>query len=399
MRILTVSKNEAGQRLDKLLAKYMKLAPKSFLYKMIRKKNITLNGKRCDGSERLAEGDEIKLFLSDETVEKFSAAPILESGNLVAVGEEKALSPTGKEKLDIIYEDDHILLVNKPAGMLSQKAVDTDVSLVEHVIAYLLDSGSLTEGELRTFRPSVCNRLDRNTSGLVAAGKSLAGLQMLSRVFKDRSLHKYYQCVVKGRLSEPQRITGFLMKDEKTNQVTVHEREVPESAEIVTEYEPLAVISAGCGQAGKDYVGQSHVRQNFAGQSYAGQNFAGQNSAGQSYAGQNFAGQTPAEFTFLRVALITGRTHQIRAHLASIGHPIVGDPKYGDRRINEMMRKQYGIRRQLLHSSEMVFPEMPEPFAYLSGRRFEAPLPQDFRRILSWEPGIPEGFGAPPWRT
>ncbi len=342
MRILTVSKNEAGQRLDKLLAKYMKLAPKSFLYKMLRKKNITLNGKRCDGSERLTEGDEIKLFLSDETVEKFSGVSILKGGNL---------SP-----LDIVYEDDHILLINKPAGMLSQKAANTDVSLVEHIIAYLLDSGALKEEELRTFRPSVCNRLDRNTSGLVAAGKSLAGLQMLSQVFKDRSLHKYYQCVVMGRLSESQRITGFLTKDEKTNQVTVHDREVPESVEIVTEYEPLSVISVGRDYAGKDYAGQSHVGQNCA--------------------------QAPAEFTLLRVALITGRTHQIRAHLASIGHPIVGDPKYGDRHVNEMMRKQRGICRQLLHSSELVFPRMPEPFAYLSGRRFEATLPQDFRRLL-----------------
>lgn len=368
MRILTVSKNEAGQRLDKLLAKYMKLAPKSFLYKMLRKKNITLNGKRCDGSERLTEGDEIKLFLSDETVEKFSGVSILKGGNLSPAGKEKASLSAGKEsnlllageeKLDIVYEDDHILLINKPAGMLSQKAVSTDVSLVEHIIAYLLDSGSLKEEELRTFRPSVCNRLDRNTSGLVAAGKSLAGLQLLSQVFKDRSLHKYYQCVVKGRLSESQRITGFLTKDEKTNQVMVHDREVPESAEIVTEYKPLSVISIGRDYAGKDYAGQSH----------------------ESHVEQNFA-QEPSEFTLLRVALITGRTHQIRAHLASIGHPIVGDPKYGDRRVNDIVRKQYGISRQLLHSSEMVFPKLPEPFAYLSGRRFEATLPQDFRRLL-----------------
>ncbi len=327
MKILSVSRNEAGQRLDKLLAKYLNLAPKSFLYKMIRKKNITLNGKRCDGSERLAEGDEIRLFLSDETVEKFSRA----FENEAAAGKKRGLpsdSPLKKE--NIIYEDDHILLVSKPAGMLSQKAKDTDVSLVEYIIAYLLESGSLTEEALRTFRPSVCNRLDRNTSGLVAAGKSLAGLQMLSRVFQDRSLRKYYQCLVAGRLSEPRRISGFLTKDEKTNQATVHEHYVPGSAEIVTEYEPLA--AAG-------------------------------------------------DVTLLRVALITGRTHQIRAHLASVGHPVLGDPKYGDRRVNDMARRRYGIRRQMLHSSELIFPELPEPFAYLSGRRFEAPPPEEIRRF------------------
>ena len=184
MQSIEVNRNEAGQRLDKLLGKYLNLASKSFLYKMIRKKNITLNGRKCDGSSRLEEGDQIQLFLSDETIERFSRQKV---------------PRVTQKKLDIIYENTHILLVNKPAGMLSQKAKDTDESLVEYVIDYLLHSGQLTEKELRSFRPSVCNRLDRNTSGLVAAGKSLAGLQLLSAVFQKRSLHKYYLCVVKGR--------------------------------------------------------------------------------------------------------------------------------------------------------------------------------------------------------
>ena len=127
MRMLTVSKNEAGQRLDKLLAKYLNLAGKSFIYKMMRKKNITLNGKKCDGSEKLAEGDEIKLFLAEETIEKFS---------------EVKIQKVQKKKLDIVYEDEHILLINKPSGMLSQKAKETDESLVEYLIDYLLDSGA-----------------------------------------------------------------------------------------------------------------------------------------------------------------------------------------------------------------------------------------------------------------
>ena len=127
MRMLTVSKNEAGQRLDKLLAKYLNLAGKSFIYKMMRKKNITLNGKKCDGSEHLTEGDEIKLFLSEETIEKFS---------------EVKIQKVQKKKLNIVYEDEHILLINKPSGMLSQKAKETDESLVEYLIDYLLDSGA-----------------------------------------------------------------------------------------------------------------------------------------------------------------------------------------------------------------------------------------------------------------
>lgn len=317
MRALTVGENESGQRLDKLLAKYLNLAPKSFLYKMMRKKNITLNGKKCDGSEKLSMGDEIKLFLSDETIDKFS---------------EVRVQKVKKQKLDIIYEDKHILLINKPSGMLSQKAKDTDESLVEYLIDYLLDSGSITREELQSFRPSVCNRLDRNTSGLVAAGKSLAGLQILSEAFKDRTLHKYYQCVVAGEGLHPQTISGFLKKDEKTNQVEIFKEEVPGSAPIRTEYEPLAVNGG---------------------------------------------------FTLLKVTLITGRTHQIRAHLASIGHPIVGDYKYGSARINEAAKREQGIRSQMLHSWRLVMPEdLPEPLHSLGGKEFTAPLPPEFGRFF-----------------
>ncbi len=337
MQSLVISEKEAGQRLDKLLAKYMSLAPKSFLYKMMRKKNITLNGKRCDGSERLTVGDEVKLFLSDETVEKFSA-PVRTKNKNGSGPVSQGASAAGEIPLDILYEDGHILLINKPAGVLSQKAKDDDVSLVESVTAYLLNSGFLTEEELRTFRSSVCNRLDRNTSGLVVAGKSLAGLQIMSQVFRDRSIHKYYLCVVKGRVAEARRITGFLVKDERSNRVTVSAAPAPGSAPITTEYEPL--------RFGRDAAGA---------------------------------------YTLLRVALITGRTHQIRAHLASIGHPVAGDVKYGDPKLNERLRKEYGIRRQLLHSYQIVFPQLPGPMEYLSGKTFTAPAPEEFGR-LSWKP-------------
>ena len=320
MKILTVTGNEAGQRLDKLLAKYMELAPKSFLYKMIRKKNITLNGKRCEGAERLAEGDEIRLFLSDETIEKFSKTHQAEPA---AQG---PLSGRAERKLDILYEDDHILLINKPAGMLSQKAAEGDVSL----------EGRLTPEQLKTFRPSVCNRLDRNTSGLILAGKSLAGLQAMAKLLKDRSVHKYYLCVVKGQVSERQRISGFLLKNEKTNQVTVSRTEKPGSSEIITEYRPV----------------------------------------------KSWDEEGIGRLTLLEAALITGRTHQIRAHLASIGHPLAGDGKYGDSRLNDRLRRKYGISHQMLHSCRMEFPELSGPLAGLSGRIFEAPLPELFMRVI-----------------
>ncbi len=316
MKSMIIREQEAGQRLDRLLGKYLNRAGKGFIYKMIRKKNITLNGKRCDGSEKLAPGDEIRLFLSDETIEKFS---------------EISVQPVKKTGLDIIYEDEQILLVNKPSGMLSQKAKDSDESLVEYIIDYLLTSGSLRREDLRTFRPSVTNRLDRNTSGLVAAGKTTAGLQMLSAVFRDRSLHKYYLCAVSGHVKEGRRIDGYLQKNEKTNQVRILECKREGSVPIQTEYEPLA------------------------------------ESGG---------------YTLLKVKLLTGRSHQIRAHLASVGFPVVGDGKYGNADVNRMAKREYGIDSQMLHSWKMTFPELEEPFSSLSGRTFTADPPVEFTRIF-----------------
>ena len=320
MKLLTVTEREAGQRLDKMLAKYLNLAGKGFIYKMIRKKNITLNGRRCDGSEKLEEGDQIRLFLSDETIGRFSSVPV---------------QPVKKTSLDVIYEDENILLINKPCGMLSQKAAESDVPLVEYITAYLLETGAMTEEDLKTFRPSVCNRLDRNTSGIVIAGKTLGGLQAMGAVLKDRSLHKYYQCIVKGRVETPCRIRGYLRKNPAANQVSVFKDPVPDSQAIETEYIPLSVGSA---------------------------------------------------YTRLQVTLITGRSHQIRAHLASIGRPILGDPKYGDPALNREIRQKYGVSTQLLHSWKLVMPDaVPEPCAGLAGRSFTAPLPKDFERVMAGE--------------
>lgn len=328
MQEITIGKNEAGQRFDKFLAKYMNLAPKSFFYKMMRKKNITLNGKKCEGAEKLSEGDVVKLFLADETIEKFSRTRIRKARAV---------------ELDILYEDEDILLINKPSGMLSQKAKDTDTSLVEYVIQYLLNTEQVTEASLRSFKPSVCNRLDRNTSGIVAAGKSLAGLQMLSEVFRDRTIHKYYQCIVEGEMKTPETIDGWLLKDEKANRVQILEEADKEgqAQRIFTRYEPLASNKA---------------------------------------------------FTLLKVTLLTGRSHQIRAHLASIGHPIVGDRKYGRLPLAGVC-EIYGIRSQLLHSCRLEFPKLGGQFERLSEKSFEAPLPDEFLRMAAgerlWELGKP----------
>lgn len=322
MRTLQVGKNEAGQRLDKLLAKYLNQAPKSFLYKMLRKKNIKLNGRKAEGSEKLTEGDVIELYLAEETIAGFQ--------------KEAQVQKVPKARLDIVYEDDNVLLINKPAGMLSQKAKESDVSLVEHVISYLLDSGQLTKADLAVFRPGICNRLDRNTSGLVAAGKSLAGLQAMNELFKERSLHKFYRCIVAGTVTEKPRIQGWLWKDEATNQVRIYKEEQKDALPICTEYIPLQQLTI----SGRPY-------------------------------------------TYLEVNLITGRSHQIRAHLASMGHPLIGDTKYGDARVNDYFRKQYGLKYQLLHAYRLELPELTGALEQISGKSFTAPLPQLLKELTA----------------
>ena len=308
MKLITVHKQEEGQRLVKLLGAYLKEAPNSFFYKMLRKKNITLNGKKADGTEKLKCGDEIRLFLSDETYEKFAGKV-----------QPKEKFPTAK--LNIVYEDSNVIFINKPAGMLSQKSVPSDVSLNEYLLGYLEKSGQWKQEESKAFRPSVCNRLDRNTSGMVICGKSMAGLQQMAALLKDRSLHKYYLCLVKGVMTESQHLEGYLLKDENSNQVKIFQRETEGAAHIITEYEPL---------------------------------------------------YTEGETTLLKVTLVTGKSHQIRAHLSSIGHPIIGDPKYGDRKVNAFFRETHGIKNQMLHAWKLTFPELPEPLDNLSGKSFEA---------------------------
>lgn len=318
MQEIVIGANEAGQRFDKLLAKYLNEAPKSFIYKMLRKKNIVLNGKKAIGNEKLAVGDTVRLFLSDATIDKFSKVQILHA----------------KQELDILYEDEHVIMINKPVGMLSQKADAKDESAVEALISYLLDSNQITPDELRKFKPSVCNRLDRNTSGLLVAGKSLAGLQTMGALFKERSLKKYYRCLVAGKVTEQEHVKGFLTKDPSTNKVSVTNKEGKDRLPIETEYQPIW-SSETC--------------------------------------------------SLLEVHLITGRTHQIRAHLATQGHPIIGDYKYGNRKINDHYKVKYGLRSQLLHAYRLEMPVLSGELECLSEKQFTAPLPELYANILEME--------------
>jgi 23S rRNA pseudouridine955/2504/2580 synthase len=328
MKEIIITPNESGQRLDKLLKKYLKEAPGSFIYKMLRKKNIVLNGKKATGNEKLNVGDSVKLFLAEDTLRKFEGTAAIAS----------AVPDT---KLDIIFENKHIILLNKPVGMLSQKAEKTDVSMVEYVTDYLMKSGQLSADQMKTFRPGICNRLDRNTSGLIVAGKSLAGLQTMSEIFKDRSVKKYYLCIVKGKITEPAHIEGYLKKDERTNKVTVGKSG---DSRIETEYLPVAWNE---------------------------------------------------NVTLLRVHLITGKTHQIRAHLASVGHPLLGDYKYGESKFNHYYKEKYHLASQLLHAYQIEFPPLEAPLDDIADKTYTANVPARFWQIIKeteWQHGIHEAL-------
>lgn len=321
MQQVRIGKNEAGQRLDKFLGKYFKEATTSFLYKMLRKKNIELNGKKASGNEKLCVDDVIGIFMANETIAKFRG---IGQQTTKTVDEIKPVIPSKTYDFDveknIIYEDENVIFINKPTGILSQKSSPTDISLNEIIIDYLLEKNVLTREELLTFKPSICNRLDRNTSGLITFGKSLAGIQELSKGFKDRTFDKYYIAVVWGKLTEKRTIEGYLIKDNARNRVTITKdspASVDSSLYIKTEYEPV--------KHGILDINGAHK-----------------------------------SITLLKVKLITGKTHQIRAHLSSIGHSILGDDKYGIANANKYLKKNFKINYQMLHSYELHFNKLPE---------------------------------------
>ncbi|MCR5156896.1 MAG: RluA family pseudouridine synthase [Butyrivibrio sp.] len=326
MKEIIIGANEADKRLDAFLKSYLKEASGGFIYKMLRKKNITLNGKKAEGTEKLKSGDSIRIFFADETLEKFRGKGANASSQ--AAGEDmKAYEVIGK--LSVIYEDDNILLVNKPAGVLTQKADRKDLSLNEWLIGYLLNEGAVSRESLETYRPSVCNRLDRNTSGLVICAKSLTGARKMTDLIKARDVDKYYRTIVSGKLSEKVSLKGFLYKDESRNKVFIKDTDPKDErySYIETEYEPVSYI--------KD-----------------------------------------KDLTILEVKLITGKPHQIRAHLSSIGHPIIGDVKYGGKKV-------LGLKYQLLHSYRLVFPKgLEPPFDMIAGKEFTADLPDIFNKII-----------------
>lgn len=352
MVTLEIGMNQAGQRLDKFLGKYLPEAPISFFYKMLRKKNITLNGKKAEGKEILQLKDQVTLWLADETILKFGGD--MSTQNTIGNVSHKKQDYQSKsdnnialyrqaykdlQDVAVIYEDTHVLVLDKPAGILTQQARAGDLSLNEWMIGYLLDTGATNSRDLRLFHPSVCNRLDRNTSGLVLCGKTLPGSQQLSELIRTHRVRKFYKTICAGQLGitgNAAEIQGYLRKDTCTNQVVISRQEPGDY--IRTIYQTLEQYCTF---------------------------------------GEKFF------FTELEVELITGKPHQIRAHLSSIGHPLAGDPKYGDAHVNQLLQRKFNLHWQLLHAQRLEFPILEGVLAPLSGKILQSPLPEIYKSVLA----------------
>lgn len=314
MQEFIIQKEEAGQTVMKYLMRLLPEASMGLLRKSMRKKNIVLNGKKIEGREKIAAGDSVKVWFSDETIEKFRGKK-----------EEAPRRDYPDFETWILYEDENIVILNKPAGLLSQGDTSGAPSLNEALLSARESRAGVT--------PSICHRLDRNTSGLVIAGKTVRGLQEMNALIKARSLMKVYQALVYGKTPPSGILKGYLVKDHERNQVRYTERAETDALPIETHYETLETVEArGC------------------------------------------------LFSLVRVHLVTGRSHQIRLHFSSIGHPLLGDRKYGSR-ASLSASEALHIRRQLLHAASLTFPALTDDFAYLSGKTFTAPLPADFASV------------------
>lgn len=307
MRKLIIGSNEQKQRLDKFLRKYMCNASLSFVFKSIRK-NVKVNGKRQGGEYVLRVGDEVTLYISDEELRALTFR-----GN----------PPGVKKQFSICYEDENILVVNKPAGLLTHgDKTEKKNHLANQVITFLAWRGDYDMAGERTFSPAPVNRLDRNTSGLVIFCKNYVALQDFNRMVKERGIiRKFYLTVVGGELTNELHLKSGMIKDHESNRITV--------------------VSDTSGGAVSTHAKAMETKV------------------------------TPIEaangYTLVEVELLTGRTHQIRAHLADEGYPIIGDAKYGDAGVNAEIKKRVGLTTQLLHAYKLRFEDCPKPYGEMEG--------------------------------
>ena len=305
MKEFVIGKNDAGQRLDRFVGKTVPLLPDSLLQKYIRLKRIKLNGKGSKRDTRLSEGDCVQLYINNEFFEK--------------PREENSYLKVGKPRVTIVYEDENILLADKKPGVLCHSAGQWDYNtLIANIQAYLAQKGEWHPGEENAFAPALCNRIDRNTGGIVIAAKNAEALRIINEKIKLREIEKYYLCAVHGRPNPSSgTLENYLFKDAVKNRVYVKSKSEPGAKTAVTEYRTL---------------------------------------------------RSKGPLSLVECRLLTGRTHQIRAQMAYAGWPLLGDGKYGSERFN----KNYTETGQALYSYKLLFsfPTDAGILNYLRGREF-----------------------------
>ena len=312
MRTFQIGKNDCGQRLDKFVTKSVRGLPTSLMYKYIRTKRIKVNGKRAEQKQMLNDGDVVEMYIPDEFFTEQTA--------------ENELSRV-KVKLDILYEDENILLCDKRPGVLSHtgdkdesgaKAIPERETLIFQIQAYLFQKGEYDPQTEHSFAPALCNRIDRNTGGIVIAAKTAEALREMNALIRDGNVHKSYLCAVHGTMPKREdTLAGYLFKNTKTKKVTVSRTPTRGAKEILTGYRVLAV-------------------------------------------------NREQDLSLLAVRLFTGRTHQIRAHMASIGHPLLGEGKYGVNREDRSL----GWQHQALYSYQVHLTVPGGPLSYLNEKEF-----------------------------
>lgn len=311
---LIVKKEESGQTLEKYVKKVLSHAPMSFIYKLFRKKDVKVNGHWQDKKYIVSDGEEIKIFVADEQLEEFKSQKDI------------------KASLDIsnwvMYEDENILLINKPRGVLVQKDNSNSDALDEMVLAYLENKCEYDSASISAYKPAPAHRLDRNTAGIVVFGKNIATLRSLADSLNDKKqISKRYLTLVKGEINEDGEISVPLEKNAKSGRVYASEN-------------------------GKDALTRYKVVKKYNG------------------------------YTLLEVELLTGRTHQIRIHMAYINHPVIGDAKYGDYALNKEIEDRFGFKNQFLVAYQLYFHSLDNNLKYLSEKKFEIPLPEEFKNLL-----------------